>query len=349
MRYLGLDVHASATVWCLLDENGEPVERGRVDTSWPGLSELASQLTKQDELLAGQEVGTMSQFVHDVFTEVGIRILSFNAQQLRMIACSRKKTDRRDAYWLAKALQTGMMPHPVYIPTGQIRSLRRALAQRTTLVRDRGRWMVRARMCLRAAGYKPPPVRSVQRLHAWLMDRPDGAAEDVVSTLERCQRMHEALSLELAELERSIRGDTSDIPDVRRLMTIPGVGCWTALTIVAWVGDVSRFPNARSLCAYAGLVPSVRQSACVEQLGPITKQGSPIMRHMLVEAAQALLRCRQPQAAPLQAVAHRLAASRRRKKVAVVATARHLLRVAYYVLRDGTSYEPHRLSTSSGN
>ena len=63
----------------------------------------------------------MAYLVHDAIAGAGVEILSFNAHQLRMIASSRKKTDRRDAYWIARALQSGMYPHPVYIPAGEIR------------------------------------------------------------------------------------------------------------------------------------------------------------------------------------------------------------------------------------
>ena len=59
-----------------------------------------------------------------------MKLLSFNAHQLRMIAISRKKTDKRDAYWLAKASQTGMTPHSVYVPAGQVPRLRMLLSQR---------------------------------------------------------------------------------------------------------------------------------------------------------------------------------------------------------------------------
>ena len=130
MRYLGLDVHCGATVWCLLDDAGEVVERGKLPTTQAALTELVRRLSEDDELLAGQEVGTMSYFVHDVLTAAGVKLLSFNAHQLRMIASSRKKTDKRDAFWIAKALQTGMTPHPVYVPSGQVRLLRQLLSER---------------------------------------------------------------------------------------------------------------------------------------------------------------------------------------------------------------------------
>src|SRR4030095_2063211 len=122
------------------------------------------------------------------------------------------------------------------------------------------------------------------------------------------------------------------------------VGFWVSVTIYAWVGDVSRFPNARRLSAYAGLVPSVRQSAELERFEGITKQGSSVLRSMLVQAGHVLLhRCRSAEAAPLKAIAMRVHTARKRRKIAVVAAARHILRIAYYLLRDGTSYDPKRL------
>ena len=101
MRYLGIDVHSKACVWCLLNAQGEIVEQGSTETTIPALQALVTRLGKDDELLAGQEVGAMAYLVHDALKEAGVRLLSFNAAHLRMIAASRKKTDRRDAYWIA--------------------------------------------------------------------------------------------------------------------------------------------------------------------------------------------------------------------------------------------------------
>ena len=102
--------------------------------------------------VGGQEVGTLTYLVHDAVTAAGTTVLSFNAHQLRMIAASRKRTDRRDAYWIAKALQSGMYPHPVYIPTGEIRELRAVLSRRRALKAEDNRWRYRGRAYVRAAG-----------------------------------------------------------------------------------------------------------------------------------------------------------------------------------------------------
>jgi hypothetical protein len=132
------EVHTKATVWHLLDREGQTVETGKTATTGPALTTLVRRFADQDELTVGQEVGKMAYLVHDVLTAAKVRVLSFNAWHLRMVASSRKKTDRRDAYWLAKIL-TGMMPHPVYIPTGEIRELRGLLSRRVAIVGERKR------------------------------------------------------------------------------------------------------------------------------------------------------------------------------------------------------------------
>jgi len=71
MRYLGIDVHSAASVWCLLDPEGQQVEEGKVATTAPALQSLVQRLAGGEELLVGQEVGTMAYFVHDVVTAAG--------------------------------------------------------------------------------------------------------------------------------------------------------------------------------------------------------------------------------------------------------------------------------------
>jgi transposase len=139
MRSLGMDLHAKSTVWCLLDAQGEVIDQGRVETSAPALGSLVRELSTAEAVVAGQEVGTMTYLVHDTVTAAGASMVSFNAHQLRMIAAARKKTDRRDADWIAKALQSGMYPHPGYIPTGESRELRALLHRRRLLQAEHNR------------------------------------------------------------------------------------------------------------------------------------------------------------------------------------------------------------------
>jgi transposase len=344
-----MDVHVKATVWCCLDESGEIIARGKVPTTAPDLVRLVTELGCADALY-GQEAGKMSHFVYDVLATAGARLLTFNAHHLRMISASRKKSDRRDAYWLARALQTGMMPHPVYIPTGEVRELRGLLSQRDAVVRDRTTWLVRAKMLLLAAG---SPARPTPGSHCWLenaLAHPDGLDALTADRVEQCQRMHLTLTDELTRVDARIHALAKSNDAIRRLQTIPAVGERVAVTLFAWIGNVRRFPSARSLASYAGLVPSVRQSAEVNRTGGVTKEGSKQLRRILVQAGHVLLwRCTSEQAAPLRALPERVHTSRGRRKIAVVAAARHILKIAYYVLRDDTVYDPTKLKTPKLN
>jgi transposase len=287
----------------------------------------------------------MSHFVHDVVTAAGARILSFNAHHLRMIASSRKKTDKRDAYWIGKCLQTGMMPHPVYIPTTEVRRLRSLLSQRRAIAGERKRWMLRARSQLRAAGMplEKGEGKITRRLEQALSSS-DGLDAYRAEALEVCARQEKQLRTELRQIEKTLYHEARRLDAVRRLRTIPAVGPWVALAIYASVGDIRRFRNARHLTAYAGLVPSIHQSGDSTRSGGITKEGSAFLRSVLVQGGHILLaRCNAAEAQPLRRLPQRVHATRVRRKIAVVAAARFILRTAFYVLRDGTSYDPKRL------
>lgn len=346
MRYLGIDVHSKASVWCLLDAQGEPIEQGSTETTIPTLRALVARLGKDDELLVGQEAGAMAYLVHDAIAGAGVRLLTFNPVHLRMIAASRKKTDRRDAYWLARALQTGMMPHPVYIPVGDVRELRGLLHRREVIQRDYLRWRNRAKAQMRASGVLVGQgVRCLKvAMDTHLEQCNEGVDGLLLDGIGLCERNMELLKEELDHMDAMLKRRTEGIDAIARLTTIPGVGDVVAMTIYAYVGDVTRFPNAKALAAYAGLVPSVRQSGNSTVHGRITKEGAPMLRRILVQAAHVVSnRCQGDEAKPFKDTFDRIRGTRGRKKIATVALARHLLRIAYYVLRDGTVYDAARL------
>ncbi len=250
MRYLGMDVHAKVTVWCLLDAQGEVVREGRTPTPAAALAALVRELGPEGAVLAGQEVGTLTYLVHDVVTAAGTTLLSFHAQHRRRIAASRKKTDRRDADWIAQALQAGMSPHPVYVPTGKIRERRAVLSQRRVLHADYNRWRHRARTSWRAGGY--PVVSGGAALRAALAPGnagTRGAPPSLPDALALCQRQEGALRAELAQGDAVVRARTQAVEAIQRRMTVPGIGPLTAAMLDAWVGDVRRVPHAKPLAA----------------------------------------------------------------------------------------------------
>lgn len=207
-------------------------------------------------------------------------------------------------------------------------------------------WLVRAKTLLTAAGAPATPTPGSQK---WLYDalqNPDGLDALTADRVEQCERIHLLFAEETQRVDASIHAIAKKSDVVQRLQTIPAVGEKVAVAIYAWIGDVRRFPNARRLCSYAGLVPSVRQSADSTQLGGITKEGSSQLRRLLVQAGHVLLwKCKSDAASPLRALPDRVA-NKGKRKVGVVAAARHILKIAYYVMRDGGVYDPTLLRSS---
>jgi transposase len=144
--------------------------------------------------------------------------------------------------------------------------------------------------------------------------------------IEDCCGLLDALATPIARLEREISAMAKPDPRVQALMALPGVGRLTAMTLVAEIGDITRFPTARKLCAWAGLTPQVRNSDRKIRHGHITKQGSPWVRGILQEAAQTAKRH------PMFAPAYGQLARRRGNNIATVAIARRLLARSFHIL-----------------
>ena len=138
----------------------------------------------------------------------------------------------------------------------------------------------------------------------------------------------DALQVPIDRLDWEVRQRAKADPHVKVLTALPGVGPFTALVILAEVGDITRFGSARKLAAWAGLTPTVRGSDRTVRHGHISKQGSAWLRWILCEAAQTAKR------SPQFAASYQAIAARRGKKIATTAIARKLLTRAWHLLTD---------------
>jgi len=217
-----------------------------------------------------------------------------------------------------------------YMPPPDIAVLREKVRRRAFLVRERAKLMTKIRGVLAYEGVKPPDGCGLftRKGVDWL--RSLG-----LEPIDCYLRVMEVLNGEIKRLSLELKRLAGLDEDVRLLMTIPGIGYYTALLIKAEVGDVSRFKSGDHLCSYAGIVPSTHSSGGVTKRGGITREGSRWLRWALVEAA--LTHVKYDTA--ISRAYHRIA-ERRGKKVALVATARRLLLSCYSVLKNRTPYRP---------
>ncbi len=151
-----------------------------------------------------------------------------------------------------------------------------------------------------------------------------------------------ALEVRVGRLDWEIHQRARRDPRVKVLTQLPGAGPFTALVILAEIGDVSRFGPARKLASWAGLTPTVRGSDRVAHYGHISKQGPAWLRWVLCEAAQNAKR------SPQFAASYQAIARRRGKKIATTAVARKLLTRAWHLLTDAELAVPQPATTPAG-
>jgi transposase len=228
-----------------------------------------------------------------------------------------------DAATLAQLLRADLLPE-AWIAPQQVRDLRALLRHRAALVRLSTSCKNRVHAVLADRGVREDQSLWTGPGRAWLAGL--GLPPTPRGIIEDCCGLLDALATPIVRLEREIAALAKPDPRVQALMVLPGVGKLTAMTLVAEIGDIGRFPTARKLCAWAGLTPQVRNSDRKVRHGHITKQGSPWVRGILQEAAQTAKRH------PMFASAYGQLAHRRGNHIATVAVARRLLARSFHIL-----------------
>jgi transposase len=329
VRSIGLDVHRDFCEVAIV-EAGEVRSAGRIETTPATLELFAQSLCASDRVVL-EVTGNAWEIARILEPHVG-RVLVVHPGDTG-IRQARAKTDRLDARALAKLLAAGSLDG-LWMPDEQTRALRRRLARRSQLVRARTRAKNECHAVLVRRLIKKPAVSDLFGLagREWLREVELPVEER--ETVDGCLRQIEFLDQEIVEVEKRVARDALISPQVKRLMTVPGVNVIVAATFLAAVGDVGRFPDQRQLVGYLGLDPRVRQSGSTPAThGRISKQGSASARHALVEASWSVVR----QPGPLRAFYQRIRA-RRGHQVAVVAAARKLACLFWCMLTRGEDY-----------
>jgi transposase len=336
VRFIGLDVHLEFCEIAICDQ-GKVRSAGRVASSPEGLEVLANSLGPEDHV-ALEATGNALAIARLLEPRVA-RVVVAARKELRAITEAKVKTDRHDARTLARLLAAGLL-RGCWLPDERTRSLRRRLARRAQLVRQRTRCKneVHAVLMRNLKGRPPMSDAFGRRGRAWLaaLELPG----DERQTVDGCLRQIDFLDGEIAALERAIAEHGLASAEIRRLMTVPGVSLMTAATFIATVGDIRRFPAPRKLVSYLGLDPKVRQSGSEPaRHGRISKQGASQARQMLTEAAFVAVST----AGPMRSFYERVRA-RRGSQIAIVAVARKLAVLFWHLLTREQDYAFQRPS-----
>jgi transposase len=328
-RCIGLDVHLDFIEIAICVE-GQVYSGGRVPATPEGIGTLAESLLPSDRV-ALEVTGSSREIVR--LLEPHVKKVVVVSPGDTGISQARAKTDRLDARTLAKLLWTGEV-EAVWMPPEWTSRMRRRLSRRQQLVwaRSRAKNEIHAVLMRRLKGR--PPVSDLFGVKGLKWLRGLELAVEESETVQACLRHIEFLDSEIDQVERFICREALDSPQIRRLMTVPGVNVICAAVFLAAVGDIRRFKGSRPVVAYLGLDPRVYQSGSgPARGGRISKKGSPQARWALVEAARSVAQ----QPGPLHAYSERLRARKGHNR-AIVAVARKLAVLFYCMLTREEDY-----------
>ncbi|HVH70757.1 MAG TPA: IS110 family transposase [Candidatus Dormibacteraeota bacterium] len=324
MQYVGFDAHKKYTFFTQMDARGQIQRQGKLANDRDALATFFAKIEEPARVVIE---ATMNWYhLYDLLESLQIPVTLAHPLRTRAIAEAKVKTDKVDSTILAHLLRTDLIP-AAYIPPQAIRDLRELLRYRAALVKLQTMVKNRTHAILLKHGYQSPYTDTFGKQgRAWLGTlalRPvyQQALRGFLTVLD-------TLQTQIQEASHTVDQQAKATPAAQALCTLPGVGHYTALLILAEIGDVHRFPDPKHLVSYAGLAPRVHQSGGRVYTGHISKQGSSWLRWILVEAA--IRAVHQP--GRYQTLYERLA-QRKGRKLARVVVARELLTTIYWLLR----------------
>jgi transposase len=336
MIIIGTDFHPEFQQIAFVDtDTGELQEkrlghREEAEKFYRGLAAAGQQVR------VGMEASGHARWFERLLSELQFELWIGDAAEIQSKRVRKQKTDRQDAQLILTLMWKDDFPR-IWVPSWENRDVRQLLWHRHRMVQARTRIMnqlqavalnegLRCKKRLWRAGGRQQ-LESF-RLAPWASRR----RHDLLDLLDR-------LNPTIAELSQAIEQEAEKCPAARRLMTHPGVGPLSAMAFVLIIGKAERFQCGKQIASYLGLVPLEKSSGNRRRLGHITKQGSSMLRFLLVEAAQVTVR-----SLPEWRKKYVHLMMRRGRKIAKVAMARRLAVALYWMWRKGWNYEQSKSS-----
>lgn len=324
MQYVGFDIHKRYTFYTEMDGAGQIRRQGKLPNDREAMAAFFRDVPEPAHVVI--EASMNWYHLYDLLETLDVPVTLAHPSRTRAIAEAKVKTDKVDSATLAHLLRADLIP-AAYIPPRMIRELRELLRYRAALVKIQTMVKNRVHAILLKHGHQCPysDAFGVQG-RAWL------ATRELRPVYQQALRgfltILDTLRAQIKEASRTIDHEAKATPIVEKLCSLPGVGHYTALLVLAEIGEVTRFPDPKHLVSYAGLAPIVRASGGRVHTGHISKQGSTWLRWILIEAA--IYASTRP--GRYQTIYQRLA-QRKNPKLARVVVARELLTTIYWMLR----------------
>src|SRR6266481_6439841 len=329
--YIGLDVSLKQTSICVVNQAGSVVREGVVDSDPEAIAAFVRSKAP-GAVRVGLETGPTATWLWSELKQLGLPVICIDARHARAVLKMQiNKSDRNDAAGIARIMQTGWFKE-VRFKDLDSHSVRTLLASRALLVKIKRDLENQIRGLLKNVGLdRPCQVQCLLRAEELIADRPE-----LIAVVGPLLKARQAIEQQTDDLDRKVLKLARYDAQVRRFMTVPGVGPITALCFKATIDDPTRFKRSRSVGAYVGLTTRRHASGEIDWTGRISKCGDAMLRTYLFEAAGVLL-TRVPKWSALKAWGMRLA-KRNGLRKAKVAVARKLAVILHRMWIDGTEF-----------
>ena len=336
--YSGMDLSARTCQVCVVDEDLKVCVQEKIPND---LDRVITVIEPYKEALEIVVESTFNWYwLVDGLQEAGYEVHLTHTLGLWMITCAKVKTDRRDAFALAKLLRAGMIPE-AYIYPRETRPLRDLIRRRIRVVRLRAHEYGSLRKLLLRQGiigHTPYEVKRIieDDLELWFND------PRIQMHAKHELRRIGLYTSQIREMEKVILHSVKNCEGYRRLLQIGGIGETLAVTIYYEVGDVSRFANARHFSSYCRVVPGVAQSGTSVKRGRGSKQGNAYLKCALSQAAVYAVRY-YPNVRRCYERHLRRHKGRARRLIAYNIIAHKLAQAVYHVLHNNIDYKEEML------
>jgi transposase len=314
--YAALDLHEKSVQVVLKDDLGRVVRESKIEKE----EERILELLRGTNAKVVMESGYNHQRIYDVLKERGYDVSVAHPLMVKAIAYARVKTDKVDARTLADLLRAGMIPES-YVPDREVREVRDLVRRRKYMVGLRTMLKNKVHAEIATRWIKHEGDLFTEEGKAYLRSLSIPAIDDYLDTIE-------FLSRKIREMDKRVKPMADSDRYAKLLMTIPGVGRYSALLISSEIADIDRFPDHEHLCSYANLSPKVHQSG--ESQYTYGGSGNSMLSWIMVQCTR--VHVRRCDSAITRF--YRQVSARRGEKVAIVAAARKLMRAMYIMLKE---------------
>ena len=330
VTHVGVDLHQRFCYLTAVDASGKTVKQSQVINDGAALRAWLRQVPSPRQVVV-EASGFWPAFARAVQPEAQ-RLVMVHPQRMKAIASARLKNDKVDSETLAQLSRADLLPE-AWMANERTQQARLLTRLRITLGQQRAKAKNRLQAVLHQEGFLKPVADVFGKTgRVWLAGLALSPAGRMV--VEVWLKIVDQMTEAIAAQEKALKEMTKLDPRARWLETVPGIGSYSAMVILAEVGEIERFASKRALASYAGLTPTVRESAGKKKRGSIGHHGSGTLRWILLQVAQVAVRH-----SPAARAWYLRLKKRKPAQVALIALARKLLTAIWALLRHGVCFD----------